>query len=93
MFFEPLKGYRHVEVTNQRTAVDFAQQMKWLVDEAYPDATVVRVVLDNLNTHTIGSLYETFPPDKARELAERVRVFQRERETKGYSKALREAEI
>ena len=51
MFCEPKGGWRHIEVTGRRTAVDFAQQMKWLVDEAYPDATVVRVVLDNLNTH------------------------------------------
>ena len=54
MFCEPKGGWRHIEVTGRRTAVDFAQQMKWLVDEAYPDATVVRVVLDNLNTHRPG---------------------------------------
>jgi len=61
MTVEPLAGWRHVEVTERRTAVDFAQQMKWLVDEAYADAKVIRVVLDNLNVHTTASLYATFP--------------------------------
>ena len=50
MFCEPKGGWRHVEVTERRTAVDFAHQMRWLVDEAYPHAGVVRLVLDNLNT-------------------------------------------
>ena len=58
MFCEPKGGWRHVEVTERRTAVDFAHQMKWLVDEAYPSAESVRVVLDNLNTHKLGSLYD-----------------------------------
>ena len=49
-------------MTERRTAVDFAHQMRWLVDEAYPDAQVVRLVLDNLNTHKLGSLYEAFEP-------------------------------
>ena len=51
---------------------DFAHQMRWLVDEAYPDATVVRVVLDNLNTHRRASLYETFPAAEARRIAKRL---------------------
>ncbi len=59
---EPLAGWRHVAITERRTMQDFAHQMQWLVDEAYPDAPVVRVVLDNLNTHRMASLYETFPP-------------------------------
>ena len=50
--------------TGRRTAVDFAHQMKWLVDGAYPDAEVIRLVLDNLNTHKPGSLYEAFEPPK-----------------------------
>ena len=62
MFCEPKGGWRHVEVTGRRTAVDFAQQMKWLADEAYPDATVIRLVLDNLP----GSLYEAFAPEARR---------------------------
>ena len=48
---EPLAGWRHVAVTQRRTMEDFAHQMRWLVDEAYPDTPVVRVVMDNLNTH------------------------------------------
>ena len=69
---EPLAGWRHVEVTERRTAVDFAHQMKWLVDEAYPDAKVVRVVLDNLNIHKIASLYVAFPAPEARRIARKL---------------------
>ena len=59
-------------MTGRRTAVDFAHQMRWLVDEAYPDAEVVRLVLDNLNTHKLGSLYEAFEPCEARRIAQRL---------------------
>ena len=59
-------------MTVRRTAVDFAHRMKWLVDQAYPDATVVRLVLDNLNTHKLGSLYEAFAPSEARRIAKRL---------------------
>ena len=69
---EPLAGWRHVEVTERRTAVDFAPQMKWLVDEAYPDVKVVRVVLDNLNIHKIASLYVAFPAPDARRIARKL---------------------
>lgn len=69
---EPLAGWRHVEVTERRTAVDFAHQMRWLVDEAYPNAKVIRVVLDNLNIHTIASLYAAFPPQEARRIARKL---------------------
>ena len=72
MICEPKGGWRHVEVTERRTAVDFAHQMRWLVDEAYPDAEVVRLVLDNLNTHKLGSLYEAFEPCEARRIAQRL---------------------
>lgn len=65
--FEPLSGWRHVEVTPQRTAVDFAHQMQALVDR-YPAAEVIRVVLDNLNTHTPWALYQAFEPAEARRL-------------------------
>ena len=71
MFCEPKGGWRRVEATVRRTAVDFAHRMKWLVDQAYPDATVVRLVLDNLNTHKLGSLYEAFAPSEARRIAKR----------------------
>ena len=74
MFCEPLSGWRHVEVTERRTAQDFARQMKWLVDEAYPQAQVVRLTLDNLNTHKLGSLYEAFEPAEARRIAKRLEL-------------------
>ena len=57
---EPLAGWRHVAVTEQRTTQDFAHQMRWMVDEAYPDVPVVRVVMDNLNTHRKASLTKPF---------------------------------
>ena len=69
---EPLAGWRHVAVTERRTMQDFAQQMRWLVDEAYPEIPVVRVVRDNLNTHRVASLYETFPAQEARRIAKRL---------------------
>ena len=69
---EPLAGWRHVAVTERRTMQDFARRMRWLVDEAYPEAEVVRVVLDNLNTHRAASLYETFPAADARRIAKRL---------------------
>ena len=72
MICEPKGGWRHVEVTGRRTAVDFAHQMKWLVDSAYPDAEVIRLVLDNLNTHKPGSLYQAFEPSEARRIAKRL---------------------
>jgi len=72
LFCEPLRGWRHIEVTERRTMQDFAHQMKWLVDEAYCEAEVVRVVMDNLNTHKPASLYETYAPSEARRLLKRL---------------------
>jgi hypothetical protein len=72
MFFEPLGGKRYIEVTDQRTAVDFAEAMKILVDKLYPDAPQITVVLDNLNTHTKASLYKAFPPAEAKRIADRL---------------------
>jgi hypothetical protein len=72
LFCEPQAGWRHVAVTEQRTMQDFAHQMKWLVDERYPEAEVIRVVLDNLNTHKPASLYETFPPAEAHRLRQKL---------------------
>ena len=69
---EPLVGWREVAVTERRTMQDFARRMRWLVDEAYPEAEAVRVVLDNLNTHRRASLYETFPAEEARRIARRL---------------------
>ncbi len=67
-----LAGWRHVAITERRTMQDFAHQMQWLVDTAYPDAPVVRVVLDNLNIHRMASLYETFPAAQARPMVKRL---------------------
>lgn len=72
LFVEPQTGWRHVHVTERRTALDFAYEMQWLVDEGYPDADVIRVVLDNLNTHKIASLYEAFAPAEARRIARKL---------------------
>ena len=72
MTCEPLAGWRHVAVTERRTMEDFAHQMRWLADAAYPEAEKVRVVLDNLNTHKTASLYETFEPKEARRVIQRL---------------------
>jgi hypothetical protein len=69
LFVEPQAGRRHVQVTEQRTKLDFAHAMQWLVDAGYPEATVMRVVLDNLHTHKIASLYEACEPAEARRIA------------------------
>ena len=69
---EPQAGWRHIEVTMQRTMHDFAHQMRWLVDDRYPDAKVIRVVLDNLNTHRPAALYETFVPAEARRILKKL---------------------
>lgn len=72
LFFEPLAGWRHVDVTEQRTKLDFAHQMCWLADVAYPDVECIDVVLDNLNTHTYAALYEVFAPAEARRIARKL---------------------
>lgn len=72
MMIEPQAGWRHVAVTAQRRMEDFAHQMKWLVDEKYPEAEVIRIVMDNLNTHKPASLYETFAPEEARRILKRL---------------------
>ena len=69
---EPLAGWRQVAVTERRTMQDFPQQMRWLVDEAYPAVEVARVVLDNLNTHRKASLYEAFLAEEARRIARKL---------------------
>jgi DDE superfamily endonuclease len=70
--FAPQEGWRTVTVTAQRTRYDFAAQMRALVDEHFPQAERIRVVLDNLNTHTYAALYEAFPPAEARRLARKL---------------------
>ena len=74
MTFEPLGGRRWVDVTERRTAVDFAEVVRRLVDERYPQAKKIVLVMDNLNTHKAASLYEAFAPEEARRLAERLEV-------------------
>ena len=71
---EPKDGWRPVEVTEQRTVADFAQQMRWLGDEAHADVGTVRVVLDNLNTHKLSSTHEANEPSEARRIARRLEL-------------------
>jgi transposase len=68
----PLRGWRHVVVTAQRTYPDVARQLRDLVDVHFPKAKEIRLVLDNLNTHTPGALYETFAPEEAKRILKRL---------------------
>lgn len=70
--FDPDRGWRRVSVTDRRTKRAFAHELRRLVDEDYPDAEVIRLVCDNLNTHTPAALYETFPPAEARRIARQI---------------------
>jgi hypothetical protein len=74
MISQPLAGTRYVEVTERRTAVDFANVLKLISDELYEDAQKIVLVMDNLNTHKLSSLYQAFEPEEARRLAERFEV-------------------
>ena len=74
MFCEPLAGERHTTVTERRTRVDWAHRVKALVDEDYPDAEQIVLVMDNLNTHSPISLYETFPPAEAKRILDRLEI-------------------
>jgi hypothetical protein len=74
IFFEPLAGRREVKVTERRTMVDWAYAVRELVDVHYPEAEMIVVVMDNLNTHGIGSLYEAFPPAEAQRLAKKLEI-------------------
>lgn len=74
MIAEPLLGWRTVRVTERRTAKDLAEVLRWLVEELHPDADKVVVVMDNLNTHKLASLYEAFPPAQARRIAEKLEI-------------------
>lgn len=71
MMFAPLEGWRHVAVTDQRTALEYARVLKQLSDTHFPEAKKIVLVQDNLNTHKPASLYEAFAPEEARRLAER----------------------
>ena len=74
MCFEPLTGWRHVTVSAQRTKQDWAHVLRELVDVQYPDAQTVVLVMDNLNTHDFSSLYETFEPQEARRIREKIEI-------------------
>jgi hypothetical protein len=71
---EPLRGWRHVDAQPRRTRIDWAHQVDRLLTGDYPDAETVVLVMDNLNTHSIGSLYEAFEPAKAFALAQRLEI-------------------
>ena len=73
-FTEPLGGIRHVSVREHRTAIDWAEEIQHLTDIQYPDAKKIILVMDNLNTHAISSLYKAFPPETARKIARRLEI-------------------
>src|SRR5436305_838823 len=74
MISEPLLGWREVRVTDRRTAVDWAEAVRWVVEDLHPDAEKVVLVIDNLNTHKVASLYEAFPPEQARRIARKLEI-------------------
>jgi hypothetical protein len=72
MFTEPLAGWRYAEAFRRRTKIDWARRVKWVLDNQYPDAEKVILVMDNLNTHVTSSFYEAFPPKEALRLSKRL---------------------
>ena len=74
IYTEPLAGWRYAEAFKRRTKVDWAHTVKWVLDNQYPDAEKVILVMDNLNTHVTSSLYEAFPPEEAFRLAQRLEI-------------------
>jgi hypothetical protein len=74
IFTEPLAGWRHVAVREQRTRIDWALQIRELLEIHYPQAPKIKLVMDNLNTHAIASLYHAFEPETARRLAKRLEI-------------------
>lgn len=74
LFTEPLNGWRYADAYERRTKIDWAYHIQWLLEEQYPDAVKVVLVMDNLNTHNISSLYEAFSPQKALSLAKRLEI-------------------
>jgi hypothetical protein len=74
MLSAPLEGWRHVKVTDHHTKVDWAHVIKELVDEHYPEKKKIVLVMDNLNTHKVSSLYAAFKPEEARRIAERLEI-------------------
>ena len=74
VFVEPLGGVRHVSVREHRTAADWAEEIKYLVDTSYPDKQKIILVMDNLNTHAVASLYKTFPAREAHRIARKLEI-------------------
>jgi hypothetical protein len=74
IFFAPHLAWRHLQVTDQRTMIDFAHCMRDLVDIHFPDAEVIRLVMDNLNTHKFASLYHAFPPEEAKRIIDKLDI-------------------
>lgn len=74
IFTEPLAGWRHVMASERRTKIDWANQIRDLLEIYYPHTPKIRLVMDNLNTHIVASLYEAFPPDLARSLVRRLEI-------------------
>lgn len=74
VFVEPLGGIRHVSVRQHRTALDWAEEIKYLVDVCYPDRDRIVLVMDNLNTHALSSLYKAFPAPEARRIAKKLEI-------------------
>ena len=74
MIFEPLQGKRHVQVTDRRTKEDWAKCMQYIVDELYPEALKITIVMDNLNTHSPASLYDYFEPAEAKRIADKLDI-------------------
>ncbi len=73
-FVEPLAGCHHISVREHRTAVDWAEEIKYLVDVMYPDAEKIILVMDNLNTHKPASLYKKYPPEEARRIIRKLEI-------------------
>jgi hypothetical protein len=74
MFVAPLEGWRRADVTERRRRAEWAYQIRKLIDVDFPDAEKIILVMDNLNTHAIGSLYETFPPEEAKRLRNKLEI-------------------
>lgn len=74
VFVEPLGGVRHVSVREHRTAIDWAEEIKYLADVSYPDSEKIALVMDNLNTHALASLYKAFPASEARRIARKLEI-------------------
>ena len=74
IFTEPLAGWRDADALPRRTKLDWAHKVRWLLEDQYPGAEKVVLVMDNLNTHNVSSLYEAFPPEEAFRLAQRLEI-------------------